>query len=205
MWVDVQQNTDEWFNLRLGKATSSNFDKIMANEGKAFGNPAIEYAQKIATEKVTGVRDERGFKGKYFEDGHTIEPIAIREYEIVNFCDVTNGGFNDCGTLGDSPDGNTLNVGCVEVKGVIQNTQWKRLKKGGYDLAYKWQIQGHIWLGDKQWCDFISFCPEMPINKQLYTHRVYRDEDMIKKMNDRIANDFLKEVDNNVKLLNKIK
>ena len=27
MWVDVEQNTDEWFNLRLGKATSSKLRK----------------------------------------------------------------------------------------------------------------------------------------------------------------------------------
>ena len=46
MFIDVIQNTEEWFNLRIGKATSSNFAKIMANNNKAFGNPAIEYAQK---------------------------------------------------------------------------------------------------------------------------------------------------------------
>jgi len=201
MFINVQQNTDEWFNLRLGKITSSNFDKIMANEGKAFGNPAQEYAQKVALETITGVRDERGFKGKYFEDGHIIEPIAIQAYEIENFTEVTNGGFNQIDYFGDSPDGNVGKDGCVEVKGVIQNTQWKRIKKGGYDLSYKWQICGHIWLGDKEWCDFISFCPEMPVNKQLYTYRVHRDEDMIIRLIDRL--ELLRvEIKNNIKLLN---
>ena len=33
---DVQQNTDEWQALRLGKATASNFACIMANDGKAL-------------------------------------------------------------------------------------------------------------------------------------------------------------------------
>lgn len=202
MWVNVQQNTDEWFDLRLKKITSSNFDKIMANEGKAFGNPAIEYAQKKATEIVTGVRDERGFKGKYFEDGHMIEPLAISAYEMDTFCEVTNGGFNHWEIYGDSPDGNIGDVGCIEIKGVIQNTQWKRLKKGGYDLAYKWQIQGHIWLGNKQWCDFISFCPEMPIDKQLYVYRVFKDEDMIERLYDRLI-EFDKEVNKNVDILTK--
>ena len=62
---NVKQNSDEWFDLRVGKITSSNFDKIMANAVKggvynpvaAFGNPAIEYARKIAHERVTGVRE----------------------------------------------------------------------------------------------------------------------------------------------------
>lgn len=201
MWVDVEQNTDEWFDLRLKKATSSNFGKIMANYGKAFGNPAIEYAQKLANERVTGLRDERGFKGAYFDDGHEIEPIAIIAYEEDTFCNVTNGGFFHNGLLGDSNDGNVGEAGCVEVKGVIQNTQWKRLKKGGYDTAYKWQIQGHLWLGNKEWCDFISYCPEMPENKRLYTYRVFRNDIMISQMKERIEIEFLNEVDENVKIL----
>ena len=68
---------------------------------------------------------------------------------------------------GDSPDGNILNIGCIEVKSVVSNTQWKRLKKGGFDTAYKWQIHGHIWLGNKEWCDFVSYCSSMPESKQL--------------------------------------
>lgn len=202
MWVNVQQNSDEWFDLRLKKVTSSNFGKIMANYGKAFGNPAVEYAQKVANEIVTGERDLRGFKGAYFDDGHEIEPIAISAYEKYFFCNVTNGGFFYSKRLGDSNDGNVGNKGCVEVKGVIQNTQWKRLKQGGYDKAYRWQIQGHIWRGNKDWCDFISYCPEMPENKRLYVHRVDRDDGLIDQMKQRIEIDFMKEVDNNVNILN---
>lgn len=201
MWIDVVQNTDEWFSLRLGKVTSSNFDKIMAKDGGAFGVPAIEYAQKIALERVTGIRDERGFKGRYFEDGHKLEPLARNLYEAENFVEVVNGGFNDCEELGDSPDGNVGANGCLEIKSVIANTQWKRLKKGGYDLAYKFQIQGHIWLGEKDWCDFVSYCPEMPENKHLYIFRVHRDDSMIDNMKQRIEVEFLKEVEQHVKLL----
>ncbi len=201
MWIDVQQNTNEWFDLRLKKATSSNFAKIMAHDGKAFGDPAIVYAQSVALEIVTGQRDERGgFKNSFMQDGHEIEPIAIEAYEIETFCSVTNGGFYHQGRYGDSPDGNVGEDGCIECKGVIANTQWKRLKKGGFDTAYKWQIHGHIWIGEKEWCDFISYCPEMPESKRLYVHRIYRDEDIISKMEARLEL-FFEEVDKNVKLL----
>ena len=201
MWVDVQQNTDEWFDLRLGKVTSSNFAKIMANYGKAFGNPAIEYAQKVALEIVTGKRDESSsFSNSYMDRGHELEPIAVDLYELETFNEVTNGGFNDCDALGDSPDGNVGEDGCIEIKSVIPNTQWKRIKKGGIDPAYKWQIQGHLMLGLKDWCDFISYCPEMPESKQLHIVRVYSDEEMTKQLTIRI-NQFLEEVDKNVKLL----
>lgn len=206
MWIDVQQNTDEWFDLRLGKITSSNFGKIMANYGKAFGNPAIEYAEKLALEIVTGQRDETSsYSNAYMERGHELEPAAIELYEIEMFYEVTNGGFNvedseDAVLIGDSPDGNVGDPGCVEVKSVIPKTQWKRIKKGGIDTAYKWQIHGHIWLGNKQWCDFISYCPEMPENKQLHVVRVERDESIIEQLELRI-NEFREVVKDHVNML----
>lgn len=203
MWINVQQNTPEWDALRLGKATSSNFDKIMANEGKAFGNPAIEYAQKIALEVVMGVKDESDeFRSGYMDMGTQYEPVARERYEMETFTDVINGGFNDWGTWGDSPDGNINPDGCLEIKCVIPKTHWNRLKKGGYDLSYKWQICGHIWLGEKEWCDFVSFCPWMPENKQLYINRVYRDEDMIKRLESRLT-DFNDKVLEHIFLLKK--
>ena len=203
MFVNVRQNTEEWFQLRLGKITSSNFDKIMANEGKAFGQPAIEYAEKVALEIVTGERDESSsFKNGYMERGNDLEPVAKELYEIERFCEVSNGGFNisDCEKFGDSPDGNVGKNGCIEIKSVIPKTQWKRIKKGGVDMAYKWQIQGHLLLGKKEWCDFVSYCPEMPENKRLHIERVYPDEDMIKRLKQRLTL-FHEEVLNNVELL----
>jgi len=204
MFVDVDQNTDEWFELRLKKATSSGVAKIMAHEGKAFGDPAVKYAEKIALEIVTGVKDEtENYKNGYMERGHELEPLAIQAYEMDNFCETTNGGFfiSECGRMGDSPDRNVGDKGSLEVKSVIPSTQWKRIKKGGFDTAYKWQIHNHIWMGDKEWCDFASYCPEMPEKWQLYVYRVYRDDDIIEKMNQRIGIDFMKEVDKNVKIL----
>ena len=206
MFIDVKQNSDEWFDLRLKKATSSNFGKIMANEGKPFGNPAIEYAEKIALEYVTGERDESSsFSNYYMERGHELEASAIELYERETMYIVTNGGFYVQESkhkilLGDSPDGNVGDHGCIEVKSVIPKTQWKRLKKGGIDTAYKWQIHGHIWIGEKQWCDFVSYCPEMPENKRLHIFRIEKDESVIERMENRI-NLFKIEVINHIKIL----
>ena len=203
MWLDIQQNTEEWEALRLGKATSSQFAVIMANEGKAFGEPAKKYAQKIALEIVTFQKDEtESFSNQWMERGHELEEEAVRLYEQRQLIKTTNGGFNvsGCGRFGDSPDAN-FGQGNQEVKTVGANAQWDRIKKGGIDPKYKWQITGHIWLGQKDWCDFIQYCPSFPEEHQLYVFRVERDEDMIERLKARLE-DFWKLVEENVLLIN---
>jgi len=73
-----------------------------------------------------------------------------------------------------SPDGVVVE-GLQEIKCVKYTTHIERLTKGGIDRKYLWQIQGGLWLTEKEWCDFISYCPEMPEDKQLYICRVYPD------------------------------
>lgn len=204
MFIDVRQNTDEWLQLRMKRVTSSSFATIMANYGKSFGDPAKKEAERIALEIVTGEKDatER-YKSGYMQMGHDFEDEACLLYEQERFKVTTNGGFfvnDEDERIGDSPDRNIGENGVLEVKSVIPSTQFKRLKKGGYDTAYKWQIQNHIWTGKKEWCDFASYCPSMPENKRLYVFRVERDEDMIDMMRIR-KDEFFIEVDKNIKIL----
>lgn len=183
-WHNVIQNSEEWFNLRLGKTTSSNFAKICAHIDKPnFGDPAVRYARQKALEIATGELDTTGrFRSGYMERGSELEVNAVELYEYETMNEVTNGGFSEFGVLGDSPDGLVGQSGCIEVKSVIPAVQWIRIEKGGYDLSYKWQIQGHLYVSDREWCDFISYCPEHVPHKRLYVHRVYRDKEMIEKM-----------------------
>lgn len=205
---DVKQNTDEWYKLKMGKITSSNFGKIMANcikknefiPNAIFGDPAIECAREIAHEIKTGRKYENKFTSPIFDRGHEYEPIARRLYENETFYKVTNGGFYELGNYGDSSDGKIGNIGCIEIKTAIEKVHWHLIEKGGYDLSYKWQIQGHIWIGNKQWCDFIRFCPEFYEPKRLYIYRVYRDDIMINQLKSRLS-EFWNEVNNKLKYL----
>jgi hypothetical protein len=210
MWIDTIQNSQDWFNLRMDKVTSSNFAKIMAHENKGkFGDPAERYAKEIAANIVTGKIEEKdSYNSQFMKDGHEYEPVAIRHYERDKFCATTNGGFfySEDGRFGDSPDFNVgiNNEGCGEVKCVIRTTQIDRIDAGGYDTAYRWQYQGHIWLGEKKYCDFVQFCHSMPDNAKLYVYRIHRDEDMIKRLETRL-NEFWLLVEKNVKLINDYK
>ncbi len=53
MFHSIEQNTPEWLELRAGKATGSAIPKIMANDGKAFGEPAKRLAVEIAINTIS--------------------------------------------------------------------------------------------------------------------------------------------------------
>ena len=94
IFKNVEQNSEEWFNLRIGKVTTSNFAKFMANYGKAFGDPAVKYAFKLAKEQITKERaDEESFSNSFMDAGHEWEPVARDAYENETFNVVSNGGF----------------------------------------------------------------------------------------------------------------
>lgn len=173
-WHDVQQNSDEWQALRCGKVTASNFGAFMANEGKAFGDPAKRYALQIALERITGKKAETGFSNDHTERGHEQEPIARMLYAEETFSDVTNGGFFDCGLYGDSPDGLIGDDGVIEIKSVIAPVHYATLLRGSFDPAYRWQLVGHLDCTGRSYVDFISYCAEFPAEKQLLIFRLDR-------------------------------
>lgn len=172
IWHDVEQNGEEWDALRLGKATASNFGLIMANDGKAFGEPAKRYALQLALEQIKGCKSEFGFSNDHMERGHEQEPIARMLYEEMNFVDVDNGGFFDHETYGDSPDGLVGQNGLVEIKSVIAATHYSTLTRGSFDPAYRWQLVGHLDCSGRDWVDFISYCSDFPDGKQLIVYRL---------------------------------
>lgn len=173
---DVEQNTDDWMALRLGKPTASNFGCFMANYGKAFGEPAKRYALQIALERLTGKKAEHGFSNDHMERGHEQEPIAKMLYAEEHFADVLNGGFFDCGDYGDSPDGRVGESGLIEVKSVIASTHYDTIQRGSYDPAYKWQLVGHLDCTGREWVDFVSYCSDFPSGSQLCVYRLHREE-----------------------------
>ena len=82
IWHDVEQNGEEWDALRLGKATASNFGLIMANDGKALGEPAKRYALQLALEQIKGCKSEFGFSNGTRARTRAHCPHALRRDEL---------------------------------------------------------------------------------------------------------------------------
>ena len=177
-WIDVDQNTPDWEQLRVGRVTASSFGVIMAKYDKGiWGESAKKLAKLKAKERLTGVKAQTFIKNKYFDRGHENEPLAVKEYEFYTGNIVTNGGFWEGGDIGGSPDGLVGSKGMIEIKTRIEKHQLPRLKNQNIDPSNKWQIQGNLWLFDRYWCDYISFCPEFKDSRRLFVRRVSRIDD----------------------------
>jgi hypothetical protein len=184
---NVAQNTEAWNALRCGKVTASKFGCFMANEGRAFGEPATRYALQVALEILNGEKSDSCFSNEHTERGHEQEPIARMLYEQEYFVDVLNGGFFDHETFGDSPDGLIGEDGVIEIKSVIAPTHYATLRRKSFDPSYRWQLIGHLDCTGREWVDFVSYCASFPEASRLIVHRLYRFdcEDEIERLRSR--------------------
>ena len=53
--------------------------------------------------------------------------------------------------------------------------------------VFVWQVQGQLWVCEREWCDVVSYDPRYPDTLQLAVKRVERDEDAIKQLADECA------------------
>ena len=174
------QQSEEWFQDRLGYATASCFSDVLAKgQGKVRG----AYLKRVVAERLTGKRQE-GFSSSHTERGNEQEPYARMSYEAETGNIVEEVGFIKHPTLraGCSPDGKIDHNGGLEIKSVIPTVQIETIERGGYPVTHKPQIQGGLWVTGRDWWDFVSFSPDLPKNLRLYVYRVERDEEYIKNL-----------------------
>lgn len=164
---DVEQGTDEWFSLRMGRPTSSRFSDLLTGTGKASTSMA-KYAYELATESYLGKVIDDGFQGNSFtERGTLLEPVSRAWYEMQNQIPVQEVGFItvDDGSYGASTDGLVGDDGLVEFKNLIARRFMEMLhyhkKNGGKpEPAYIPQLQGELLVTGRKWADLVFYHPD---------------------------------------------
>jgi len=151
---DIDQNSEEWDALRLGKFTASTFsDLFMAKTTKGYQNAII----KVAYERVTG-ENEESYSNKWMQRGHEKEPFAVENYELFSFNTCEPAGFYEYDEFtGASPDRKIvgMNGGC-EFKCPSFQMYDEYLRTGKLPKDYYWQIIGQLLCTG--W-DFIDYMP----------------------------------------------
>lgn len=201
---EIIQGSDEWFAARLGKATASNFRKILAKIKTGEAADRRNYRAQLVGERLTGKKAD-SFTNDSMKWGTENEPFARIAYIAQTGFDVQEIGFVDHPILmaGCSPDGLVLDAGLIEIKCPTLATHIDTLEAQRMPPEHLPQVQGQMWIANRQWCDFVSYHPELPEKLQLFITRVQRDDAYITELEKEVVL-FLSEVDAKVEALNKL-
>lgn len=186
IFEDIEQQSEEWFTLRLGTPTASVFSTIMA-QGKdgddSKGRTTLLY--KLAGEKLTGKPAEGKFITPAMERGNAMEPEARAYYERTSFEEIHRVGFVrrklPSGTyVGASPDalvGKDRKRG-LEIKTMAPHLMIERLMGGAtMPMKHRAQVQGTMWIANLESVDLLLFYSGMPVAPKF---TVERDDPYIK-------------------------
>lgn len=175
---DIVQGSPEWFEARAGIPTASRFSTVMA---KGEGKTRSEYMRTLAGEVITGEIEE-SFSSPHMERGKLMEDEARETYAFINSVEPYQVGFIRNGDKGASPDSLIGTDGGLEIKTALPRIQIDRLERNRLPPEHKAQVQGNLWIAEREWWDFVSYWPRLP----MLIVRVYRDEEYIKTMSDEI-------------------
>jgi putative phage-type endonuclease len=192
----MDQGTEEWFTIRIGKVTASRVADVIAKTKTGYSATRDNYMAQLVCERLTGQKGE-SFSNAAMQHGTDTEPLARAAYEALHDVLVDEVGFVPHPSIimaGASPDGLVGDDGLLEIKCPNTATHIETLLSQSVPGKYNTQMQFQMACTGRQWCDFVSFDNRLPEELQLFVKRVPRDNEFIKQMEDEVVK-FLNELD----------
>ncbi|MCE5310489.1 MAG: YqaJ viral recombinase family protein [Acidobacteriales bacterium] len=177
VWPEMMQGSEQWFAARRGRATASQFKKILTPTG-ALSKQADAYARKLARECV--LDDPFEFAGNKATDwGNTYEPEARDIFRGMTRMKVVEIGFathRHMTCVGCSPDGIIIEGGApvagLEIKCPAPDTLVEWALAGTLPPEHMPQVHGSMVVtGLRRW-EFIAYFPGAPVFR---AHAVWDD------------------------------
>lgn len=176
----IQQGTDEWHALRLGRLTASTAGEIVTPTGKIAENvKSRALTLELLAQRITGFSDP-GFTSADMERG-IIDEVDARRLYAEKFAPVVECGFVEVNEraagfpFGASPDGLVGDDGMIEIKSRKPKLQVATILSGDVPDEHAIQIQAGLFATGRDWCDYISFSAGLP----MVVIRVRRDDKLI--------------------------
>jgi putative phage-type endonuclease len=198
------QGTPEWLAERAGKVTASMVSAVLMKPETAGFR---DYQAQLVAEILTGKPQGSDFTNAAMQFGSETEPLARSAYEAETGFSVDEVGFCQHPSIkraGASPDGLVGNSGLVEIKVPKVSTHLAYLIADVVPAAYKNQMMFQMACTGRDWCDFVSFRPDLPEHLQLFIIRFKRDPARILELETAVIN-FLDGVDKMINQLKKAK
>jgi hypothetical protein len=190
IFEDVEQQSEEWFQLRLGVPTASNFGIMMAS-GKDgdVSKTRRELMYKLAGEILTGRPAEGKIVTAAMQRGNDMEPEARQHYLNTHFAEVRRVGFirrklPSGRYVGCSPDALIGKKKALEIKTLAPHLMIERLVNGaGLPAEHRPQVHGTMWIADLEEVDLLLFYSGMPVAPKF---TIKRDESYIKQISNAV-------------------
>lgn len=177
-FFDFEQNSPQWLECRRGLPTASMFGTVIG-KGRDGGASTTRktYLHKLAGEVVTGELSE-SFSNRHTERGHEHELAARDAYAFLHDVEPVQVGFARNGRAGASPDALIGENGALEIKSKVPHLLIEAMLRGSFPPEHKAQVQGQLWILEREWADLAIYWPGMP----LVEYRAPRDEDYIARL-----------------------
>ena len=196
--ITCEQGTPEWHQARVGIPTASEFQTLLM-KGKKGGESLTRktYMRKLAGEIITG-EPMWSFNNEHMERGKAWEAEARDIYAFLHDAEPQQVGFIRNGRNGASPDSLIGANGGLEIKTRLAHLQIELLEDGEVPAEHIAQIQGCMWIAEREWWDFVSYSPRLP----LFVRRVERDDAFISQISQAV-DQFNSELDELVERIRK--
>jgi hypothetical protein len=178
IYRDIEQQSEEWFKIRLGKMTASHAQAI-GNTWKWLETYIIDMMAEYYS-----CEDWEKFSNEHTDRGNELEGQARGIYELENMCSVEQVSFieyNDF--IGCSPDGFVWEDWWLEIKCPMDKAHFRMILKwveNSLDSWYVWQCQHNLWVTKRKWWDIAFYNPNY--EKSLIVHRIYPDPEKFAKL-----------------------
>lgn len=167
----MPQRSDEWYAVRCGKFTASDFDDLMPSSRQGptdFNKTQMGIIYRVAAERMTGQPINGGFISKPMEWGIVHEDEARIAFEFETGLEVQQVGFIEYDDwIGASPDGLIGDDSGLEIKCPNSDTHLRNLQEGFGD-EYFYQVEGAIWISGRKLWNLVSFDPRFAPELQLH-------------------------------------
>ena len=160
---EAAQGTPAWLRARAGVVSASRLGVLVTSTGKVSKSKGVEtYLHELVAEIILGGPLDNDVGSGWVSRGTDMEPQARAHYALVTDTEPEEVGFclRDDKRVGFSPDALIGEDGGLELKVPACRTHvGYALEPDTLVAAYRYQVQGALWISGREWWDLMSFNP----------------------------------------------
>ena len=174
-YYDIEQGTESWFDIRLGKFGASKAAELLMTSSTAGYNNLIN--EKVY-QRITGEFPE-SYSNEWMTRGLELEDEALKAFEFSTFTKIKKVGYVEYDEFcGCSPDGLIEDDGLIQVKCPKFSTHIDYLLNKKVPGNYYKQCQYELFITDRKYNIFFSYHPKLkPV-----IFKLERDEKLISEI-----------------------